>query len=612
MRVPQETIDAIRAATNVVEVIGEFIPLVPAGQNLKGLCPFHEEKTPSFIVSPARQTYHCFGCGAGGNVFSFLKQHQGLEFREALELLAGRAGILLPEERGAGRADAGAGGGPGRILMALGEAATLFERKLWEEGGTRARAYLEGRGLREETVRGARLGYAPPGFDHLRRRLGATYDQKTLIAAGLLVEKGPDRTYDRFRDRLMFPIAGPGGRILGFGARSLDGSEPKYLNTPETAVYHKREVLYGLEAARPVLARRGTAWVVEGYMDVLALQQAGFGEVVAVSGTALTDSHARILRRHVPRVVLLFDGDEAGRNAILRSLPPLLTEGFAVSVTLLPPGEDPDSLVRQGGPEALKSLVAGATSVVSFTFAHYQSSLGKEEARAEALRQLAHLGSLVPDGVGRRLFAEEAGRRLGFDEGTLAREIELRRSRAGPRPGTPAPAGALGAGSGFGVRSGPARRAGVEPDATLRGGKPVPRRHPAERMLVAMALGRPWVVRQIRAELPLDAIHDAELRRMLEMLLDREAKDQSIRPADLMGPEMEAEFVSLMSALAVDPAAHEDQEPQVGPLIERLRARERARERTRLRELIREHEAAGREAEVRALLEQLASLMQLE
>ncbi len=249
----------------------------------------------------------------------------------------------------------------------------------------------------------------------------------------------------------MFPIAGPGGRILGFGARSLDGSEPKYLNTPETAVYHKREVLYGLEAARPVLARRGTAWVVEGYMDVLALQQAGFGEVVAVSGTALTDRHARLLRRHVPRVVLLFDGDEAGRNAILRSLPALLSEGFAVSVTLLPPGEDPDSLVRQGGPEALKSLVAGATSVVSFTFAHYQSSLGKEEARAETLRQLAHLGSLVPDGVGRRLFAEEAGRRLGFDEGTLAREIEFRRSQAGSaRPGASPPAGPEGRGPGSG------------------------------------------------------------------------------------------------------------------------------------------------------------------
>jgi DNA primase len=389
----------------------------------------------------------------------------------------------------------------------------------------------------------------------------------------------------------MFPILGPGGRTLGFGARSLDGSEPKYLNTPETAVYHKREVLYGLEAARALLARRGTAWIVEGYMDVLALHQAGFGEAVSVSGTALTDRHALLLRRHVPRVVLLFDGDEAGRAAILRSLPPLLQVGLEVTVALLPAGEDPDSLARRGGPEAVRGLVGGATSVVSFTIAHFHGSLGKREARAEALRHLVQLGSLVPDGVSRRLFAEEGSRRLGFDEATLAREIEA--GRAGASAGHP---------SGRAPAASPSSPA---PRSATRG-------YPAERQLLAFALGRPWVVKRIRSDLPPTAVRDLDLRRLLLLILERDSMNQSIRPADLIEPDMDPELGSLVTALAVDPATQEAEATDVEPLIAQLRARLKGEERARIRELIREHEAAGHEAEVRELVSKLADLMQAE
>ena len=591
MRISQETIDAVRAATNVVEVVGEFVPLTAAGKNYKGLCPFHDEKTPSFIVSPDRQTYHCFGCGAGGNVFTFLKQHQGLEFLAALELLAGRAGILLPQAApGPGRADAETGSG--RILAALSEATQFFEHNLWDrEAGRRGREYLESRGLTETTARAARLGYAFPGFDHLRRKLTANFDAKTLIAAGLLVERGPERSYDRFRDRLMFPILGPSGQPLGFGARSLDGSEPKYLNTPETAVYHKREVLYGLQAARAVLARRGTAWIVEGYMDVLALHQAGFGEALAVSGTALTDRHALLLRRHAPRVVLLFDGDEAGRTAILRSLPPLMETGIGVAVALLPDGEDPDSLVRRGGPEAIQGVVAGAASVVSFIIAHFHGTLGKREARAEALRHLVQLGSRVPDGVSRRLFAEETSRRLGFDEATLAREIEAGRAGSTRQPG-------------------PARvPASAPPNPSPR---PPARANAAERQLLALALGRPWVVQRIRSELPLDAVRDPQLKQLLVLVLEREGMNQSIRPADLIDPEMDAGLSNLVTALAVDPTVEEAEAADAEALIAQLRGRVRAEERAQIRALIREHEAAGHEAEVRELVLKLAGLMQAE
>jgi DNA primase len=603
MRIPDETVDAVRAAANIVEVIGEHLPLIAAGRNYKALCPFHEEKTPSFIVTPDRQTYHCFGCGAGGNVFTFLMKQQGLDFREALELLASRAGILLPQSPAAGRAAGAAEAGAGRLLAALEEATRLFERNLWElEAGAKARAYLVERGIREETARAARLGYSVPGFDHLRQRLGKTYGRAALVAAGLLVDRGEGSNYDRFRDRLMFPILGPAGRPIAFGARSLDGSEPKYLNSPETAVYHKREVLYGLPAARATLARQGTAWIVEGYMDVLALQQAGFGGVVGVSGTALTDRHARLLGRHVRRVLLLFDGDEAGQGAIMRSLPPLMAEGLEVKVALIPGGEDPDSLVRRGGAGAVQEVVEDATGVLQFVVSHYHISRSKEEARGEALRQLVHLGALLPDRVGRRLFAQEAARRLGFDEPTLAGEIEA--SRPGQKPG----AGLHRVRSEGGSSPTQGKFASTRVGASGAGGAGAR----AERMLLAMALGRPRVVRRIRQELKVEDFTDPGLRRLIQLLFTREGANESIRPADLVGPDDDQEIAGLVSALAVEPAADEEREGAAVELIAKLNDRKRRQEIVRLRELIREHEAAGRKDEVQPLLERVQSLIQSE
>lgn len=624
MRIPDETIDEVRAATNIVEVIGEYVPLVAAGRNYKGLCPFHEEKTPSFIVSPDRQTYHCFGCSAGGNVFSFLMKNQGLEFREAIELLAGRAGISLPRAPEAQRAAGEAG--PGRLLAALEEATRFFEQNLWQrDAGRRARAYLAERGIREDTARLFRLGYALPGFDSLRRRLGDAHGLKTLIAAGLLVDRGEDRNYDRFRDRLIFPIVGPGGHAVGFGARSMDGSEPKYLNSPETAVYHKREVLYGLQAARGTLARQGTAWIVEGYMDVLALHQAGFGAAVAVSGTALSDRHARLLGRHARQVLLLFDGDDAGRAAILRSLPPLLAEGLAVRVVLIPGGDDPDSLIRRGGAAAVEGVVKQASSVVQFVVTLCYMARSKEEARAEALRELVHLGSFLPAGAALRLFSEDAARALGFAEPSLAREIALartareRQARTGLDRGPAGDAGRAGGGatsravppgggSASDPRSGVGRSPGMGLASGVRGGA---RGGAVDRELLALALGRPELVRRIRAELENEDFATPELRSLAALLVAREAAQQSIRPADLIGPEADPALGNLITELAVDPAASEEgAEALASDLIARLRSRRHKAEIARLRELIREHEAAGRRDEIEPLLERVQHLIQ--
>jgi DNA primase len=445
---------------------------------------------------------------------------------------------------------------------------------------------------------------------------------KTLIAAGLLVDRGEDRNYDRFRDRLIFPIIGPGGHAIGFGARSLDGSEPKYLNSPETAVYHKREVLYGLHAARGTLARHGVAWIVEGYMDVLALHQAGFGAAVAVSGTALSDRHARLLGRHVRQVLLFFDGDDAGRAAILRSLPALLAEGLAARVALIPGGDDPDSLVRRGGTPAVEEVVNQATSVVQFVVTLCYLARSKEEARAEALRQLVHLGSFMPAGAALRLFSEDAARLLGFAEPSLAREIAVvrvareRQARTGVERGTAGGAGreAGGVAPGAGLpRGAPAGGGRFGPGSGLGGGgvSGGPARGGADRVLLSIALGRPELVRRIRAEIESDDFTTPDLKRLASLLLEREESNQSIRPADMVGPAVDAALGNLITELAVDPAASEEgAEELASDLIARLRARRHKAEIARLRELIREHEAAGRRDEIEPLLERVQNLIQ--
>jgi DNA primase len=316
---------------------------------------------------------------------------------------------------------------------------------------------------------------------------------------------------------------------------------------------------------------------------------------------------------------LLFDGDEAGQGAILRSLPPLMAEGLEVKVALIAGGEDPDGLVRRGGPAAIQKVVEEATGVLQFVASHCHISRSKEEARGEALRQLVHLGALLPDRVGRRLFAQEAARRLGFDEATLAGEIEA--SRPGLKGGPGGTVRHLRAESGLATargRSGgeaSARRSiggasagGASPGGASRAGASAR----AERMLLAMALGRPRVVRRIRQELKAEDFSDPSLRRLLELLFTREAANQSIRPADLVGPDEDPAIVGLVSALAVDPAADEEREEAAAELMAKLRDNRRRQEIVRLRELIREHEAAGRKEEVQPLLERVQSLIQSE
>jgi DNA primase len=416
-------VERVRAASDIVEVVGQTVALKRVGRNMVGLCPFHKEKTPSFSVHPERQFYHCFSCRAGGDVFRFVQETEKVGFVEAVEILSRRAGIPVPE-RGA----PGERGARARLLEALEQAAAAYEAWLADPAaGAAARAYLERRGLARETVRAFRLGVAVPGWDGLARRL-ARFGEATLVGAGLVSRRDSGGVYDRFRNRLMVPLVAPGGAVLGFGARALaPGDEPKYLNSPEGPVYHKSAFLFGLEQARRHAEPGGEMIVVEGYFDAIAMHQAGLGNTVATSGTAFTPEQARSLRRMVARVAVAYDGDAAGQNAMMRSLGVLLAEGLDVVVVDLPAGEDPDTLVRAGGAEAWRAVRARAADPVEFVQRHVLRAPGAGDPRERALQAVVGLGAGVPDPVRLRLLLERASGVFGFPEAVLARAVALRR-----------------------------------------------------------------------------------------------------------------------------------------------------------------------------------------
>jgi DNA primase len=420
-------IERVRAASDIVEVIGQAVALKRTGRNLVGLCPFHQEKTGSFSVNPERQFYHCFGCKAGGDVFRFVQETEKVGFLEAVEILSRRAGIPVPERREPGEA-----GARGRLHEALEAAAAAYEQWLGDPGrGAAARAYLERRGLARETQRGFRLGLAPEGWENLVQRLRGRVPEDVLVQAGLAArrETGRGGLYDRFRHRLMVPLVAPGGQVVGFGARALaEGDNPKYLNSPETPVYHKGSFLFALDQARRKSERDGELIVVEGYFDAIALHQAGLANTVATSGTALTADQARLLKRVVPRVVLTYDGDAAGQEAMMRSLGVLLAEGLDVVVADLPAGEDPDTLIQSGGLEAWQAVRARAADPVEFVQRHLlRGAAGGRDPRERALQAVVELGVKVADPIRRQALVERASQVFRQPERVIARAMDLRR-----------------------------------------------------------------------------------------------------------------------------------------------------------------------------------------
>jgi DNA primase len=441
-KIPEKFIDDLLSRVDIVDVIDARVPLKKAGKDYKACCPFHEEKTPSFTVSQDKQFYHCFGCGVHGSAIGFLMDYEHMSFPEAVKDLAQRAGVTVPHatQDSQDKPDVTA-----PLLDVLSQADRFYRRMLREHPQAHeAIDYLKRRGLSGEIAADFGLGFAPDGWDNLLKAVGTTEDARTaLLAAGLLVKKDAGGYYDRFRHRVMFPIHDHRGRLIGFGGRVLDQGEPKYLNSPETQLFHKGRELYGLYRARDTLKRTGRALVVEGYMDVVALAQFGLDYAVATLGTATTRDHLERLFRYVPEVVFCFDGDRAGREAAWRALEnglPVLHEGRQVSFLFLPEGEDPDTLVRKEGSADFGARLKTATPLPDYFFQHLadQVDLNRLDGRAR-LVELArpHLSKLRP-GVLRQLMLARLAELSRLPGTELSRLVEgdERSAPALPRGGS--------------------------------------------------------------------------------------------------------------------------------------------------------------------------------
>lgn len=560
---PQNFIDDLRQRADIVRIISEYVPLKKRGANWMARCPFHEEKTPSFSVSPAKNIFYCFGCGKGGSVFTFIMEMEHLSFPEAVRLVAEKAGVPLPSPRDE-REEMLRRRERERII-----ALNLWALEWWEaqlESRPEALRYLLQRGITDETRRAFRLGYAPDGWDglisHLKER-GATMAE--IERSGLVVKKETGGSYDRFRGRLIFPVLDLQGRPIAFGGRTLapDG-EPKYLNSPETPVYSKGRHLFGLNLTREQIRRRGFAILVEGYLDLIALYQAGIRNVVASLGTALTGEQAKLLGRFARKVVVNYDGDEAGREAARRAIEILLAEGFEVKVLVLPDNADPDEFIKRFGIEEYNRRRGAALSHLQFVLeeATRERDLARPEDKAAAVNDVLTSLRVVRNGVLRREYFDHAMDVLRVED-SLRREL-WGTMRAGAR---------LDA-SEMKVQF---ERAAQQP-VTL-----------AERRLLELIFAVPEVGRAILAQIEssdYEALATAPIFRALSERLARGETIEAAAVADLLADDPVAQkIVPLVAASGIELGAGESPEELIAEAENCLLALRRMNLERRIREL---------------------------
>jgi DNA primase len=429
-------LDQIRDANDIVDLISEYLPLKKRGKNYLGLCPFHTEKDPSFTVTPDKQIFYCFGCGEGGNVISFLMKHEKLSFPEAVKLLAKRASIPLPkdsfDERKEKQLDA--------LYYANQVANEHFVKNLnHEKTGKRAMSYLAKRGFESETLKLFSLGYAAADWEELLRHAKSKgIEAETLSQAGLAVPR-TDKPghYDRFRNRITFPVYNLSGKIVGFGSRVLDDKDtPKYLNSPETPIYQKGKILYGLNLSKDAIRQKAAAIVVEGNVDLITLYQAGITNVVAASGTAFTSDQARLLSRYAEKVYLFFDADSAGQSATFRSVDLLFSEGVEVLVVTLEQGQDPDSFLRRKGVDVVKARIENALPFIEFKRQSLKKDFQELSIREQekVIGDLAETAGKISDEIRRSLFVKKVSQVFGMEEAAIVKLVEKKKPSTVRRP----------------------------------------------------------------------------------------------------------------------------------------------------------------------------------
>jgi len=508
--IPEDVIERVRENSDIVEVVADHLQMKQSGRNFKALCPFHPEKTPSFMISPEKQIFHCFGCGAGGNVFSFLMKIDGLTFPESVRALGKRYNIPVP------KVTPGHSSETSVAYKINAFAAKAFHAALHAtKEGTVATSYLRSRGINEEIEKDFLLGYAPRAGNLLvleakRRKI----EEPRLRALGLTMERDGE-IRDLFRGRLMFPIPSAGGRILGFGGRVLDEGQPKYLNSPETKLFNKSEALYGIHRAKNELRTKDLAIVVEGYMDVIPLHAHGLANTIASLGTAFTFEQGRRLRRYCSEAVLIYDGDGAGQLAALRACGPAVQGGLKVKVATMPEGHDPDSFIREHGKEALEDLIRQAPHYIDFVLAQ---SPGDDIE--EAVRFALGIVSKVGDPLRKALDLKRLAEGSGVPEVMLQASMGQSRDRRGRR----------GRGQDRG-EGGPEGRGEISPEAKKEDSIPCDK---IEKSIISIMVGLPEFADRILSAISPEDFTDRRLRTIAEVILDRKSRQLAIDASAVM------------------------------------------------------------------------------
>ncbi len=583
---PETLLDDIQARVDIAQIIGQYVPLKRAGRHFKALCPFHKERTPSFHINTDKQIFHCFGCGVGGNVFSFLMQQDRLTFPEAVRQLAQQVGVTVPEQTGAA-----SNGKTQQLVELMEKACAYYERMLAHPThGRTAREYLRSRGVSDRTRQVFRLGYAPGSGTHLLQAAKqAKIVPEALEHAGLTLRSSRG-VVDRFRERLVFPIIDARGRVVGFGGRSLQGQEPKYLNSPETPLYTKGRQLYGLWQAKDAMVKRKLAVVVEGYFDGVLLWQAGIAHVVSPSGTAFTPEQAKLLARYTDQVILAFDADAAGETAALRGMDVLVEAGFQVSVAQLPAGVDPDEFVRAYGLKAFEGLLDKALNVVEFLLAcaARQHSLSDPDQKVRAAQGALATVARVPDAMRRREYVRLLAQRLHLDERAVLEELEKTHTRL--------------------QRQGPNT---LHQESAARGGLQRPAEvDTVERLFSALLLDDPSRFERIVKEWELlEQLKDSQLRGLLMALNELRAVSPHLGPAQLISRLQEGERARLVAELVPVAQREPAKDEAFRKCVERLRHRARAHQQAQMQDQLRVAQELGRDDEVRRLLMKLQHLM---
>ncbi len=577
--IPELVLDDIQARVDVAELIGRYVPLKRVGRHFKALCPFHKERTPSFHVNVDKQIFHCFGCGVGGNVFSFLMHHERLTFPEAVRQLADQVGVELPKGSEASR-----NGHTDQLYAIVDKTCRYYERVLGHprEGRT-ASAYLRTRGVSETTRQAFRLGCAPMrGRDRLAQAARRTKIEPGLLEQAGLVIRTSRGLVDRFRQRLLFPLHDGRGRVVGFGGRSLAGQEPKYLNSPETPIYHKGRCLFGLPQAKEAILKADEAIIVEGYFDCVLLWQHGFAHVVSPLGTALTTEQARVLSRYTRRIVLAFDADAAGEAATLRGIDVLVEAGFAVRVAQLPTAIDPDEYVRAQGSKAFARILHDAAGVLEFLIrcAISRYDVHRAEGRVQAAQFVLPTVANIPNAMLKAEYVRLLAERLKLDEHAVAEELR----KITPRSLETTP-----------------RRSPVRTPTRALG---------AERMLTALVLHQPSRWEAVERAHVLDAMTAAPLRRIVMAIGELRAVSQTDpTPAQLISRLAEDETAAVISELVQLAHSVSDHDHAFDECLRRLQSNVRQERLAGLHTRLRAAQEAGREHDVAELLKQYQQLV---